>query len=82
MANIGGQPVEQLLVDHAPAPPPADSEVRAWAADQHVFVSSVMGGMTAERGAAIQAIRAIGAHAVRFEEFGGMDDDPEDAYTS
>lgn len=44
----GGQPSEQFLVDLAPAPPPTDTEVRAWAAEQRVFVSSVMGGMTAE----------------------------------
>jgi hypothetical protein len=58
-------------------------EVQAWAADQHVFVSSVMGGgMTAEREAAVQAITAVGAQPVSFEAFGGMDDDPEDAYTA
>jgi hypothetical protein len=57
-------------------------EVQAWAADQHVFVSSVMGGMTAEREAAVQAITAVGAQPVWFESFGGMDDDPEDAYSA
>ena len=56
--------------------------MRAWAADQHVFVSSVMAGMTAEREAAVGAIGSIGAHPVWFEAFGGMDDDPEDAYTA
>ncbi len=82
MVRIGGQPTEQLLVNLAPAPVPADAEVQAWAADQHVFVSSVMGGMTAEREAVVRAITTVGAQPVWFEAFGGMDDDPEDAYTA
>jgi Domain of unknown function (DUF4062) len=82
VVSIGGQPAEELLVDLAPAPPPVDAEVQAWAADQHVFVSSVMAGMTAEREAAVRAITTVGAQPVWFEAFGGMDDDPEDAYTA
>ncbi|MGH8980003.1 MAG: DUF4062 domain-containing protein [Acidimicrobiales bacterium] len=82
MISRGGQPAEQLLVDLAPAPPVAETEVQAWAADQHVFVSSVMAGMTAEREAAVGVIASVGAHPVWFEAFGGMDDDPEDAYTA
>ena len=78
----GGQPSEQFLVDLAPAPPATDTEVRAWAAEQRVFVSSVMGGMTAEREAAVRAISNVGARPVWFEGFGGMDDDPGDAYTA
>ena len=78
----GGQPPEQFLVDLAPAPPPTDTEVRAWAAEQRVFVSSVMGGMRAEREAAVRAISNVGARPVWFEGFGGMDDDPGDAYTA
>ena len=69
-------------MDLAPAPPPTDTEVRTWAAEQRLFVSSVMGGMTAEREAAVRAITNVGARAVWFEAFGGMDDDPEDAYTA
>ena len=69
-------------MDLAPAPPPTDTEVRAWAAEQRVFVSSVMGGMTAEREAAVRAISNVGARPVWFEAFGGIDDDPEDAYTA
>jgi Domain of unknown function (DUF4062) len=82
MIRIGGQPREQLIVDLAPAPAPADAKVRAWAADQCVFVSSVMGGMTAEREAVVRAITTVGAQPAWFEAFGGMDDDPEDAYTA
>jgi hypothetical protein len=47
-----------------------------------VFVSSVTGGMTAEREAAVRAVTTVGAQPVWFEAFGGMDDDPEDAYTA
>jgi hypothetical protein len=38
--------------------------------------------MTAEREAAVRAITNFCAHPVWFEAFGGMDDDPEDAYTA
>jgi hypothetical protein len=70
----------RLLVDLSPAPPVRDEELQAWAADQSVFVSSVMAGMRTEREAAVAAIDAVGATPVWFEGFGGMDDDPEDAY--
>jgi hypothetical protein len=71
---------EPLLVDLAAPPPPDPGEVAEWAADQRVFVSSVMGGMAAEREAVVAAIQAVGAVPVWFEEFGGRDDDPEEAY--
>lgn len=74
------QTPERLLVDLSPAPPPDESAVRAWAAAQSVFVSSVIRDMSAERRAAGGAIAKVGAVPVLFEEFGGMDDDPEDAY--
>ena len=47
-----------------------------------MFVSSVMGGMRAEREAAVRAISNVGARPVWFEGFGGMDVDPGDAYTA
>ena len=71
---------EPLLVDLSQAPAPDENDVKAWAAAQSVFVSSVMGGMTAERQAVVAGIRQFGSRAVWFEDFGGMDDDPEDAY--
>ena len=82
MVRIGGQPTERLLVDLAPSPIPAEAEVQGWAADQHVFVSSVMSGMTVEREAVVRAITTVGAQPVWFEAFGGMDDDPEYAYNA
>ena len=82
MASISDQPTEALLVDLAPASPATDEDVRRWGAGQRIFVSSVIGGMTAEREAAVRAITAVGASPVYFEAFGGMDDDPEDAYTA
>lgn len=71
---------ERLLVDLSPAPAPDEAFVRAWAAAQSVFVSGVIGGMEAERRAAAEGIARVGARAVLFEDFGGMDDDAEDAY--
>ena len=55
-------------------------EVRAWAEDQRVFVSSVMAGMEKERTAVAGAVEQLGAVPVWFENFGGRDDDPEAAY--
>jgi len=74
------QQPERLLVDLSPAPAPDEAEVRSWAAGQSAFVSSVMAGMQPERDAAVRGIVAVGAKPIRFEEFGGMDDDPEAAY--
>ena len=80
MAIVGSEQRERLLVDLSPAPPPDEDDLHAWAAGQSVFVSSVMAGMKDERQAAVNAIEAVGASPVWFESFGGMDDDPEEAY--
>lgn len=71
---------ELLLADLSPAAALDEASVRAWAAEQSVFVSGVIGGMEAERRAAAEAIAKVGARAVLFEDFGGMDDDAEAAY--
>jgi hypothetical protein len=71
---------ERFLVDLSPALPAGEDSVRGWAAGQSVFVSGVIAGMEEERKAAVDAITSVGARAVMFEEFGGMDDDAEDAY--
>jgi hypothetical protein len=76
---LQGEP-DLLLIDLSPAPPPDGAEVRAWADSQSVFVSSVMAGMSAEREAVMSAITTVGARPVLFEGFGGMDDDPEEAF--
>lgn len=75
-------PGRPLLIDHVAAAPLDDGELRAWASQQRVFVSSVIGGMTEERAAAVRGVGAVGAIPVVFEEFGGRDDDPEAAYVS
>jgi len=45
-----------------------------------VFVSSVINGLRPERAQVAAAIRALGAEPIWFEQFGGRDADPEDAY--
>ncbi|HEU5402820.1 MAG TPA: DUF4062 domain-containing protein, partial [Terriglobales bacterium] len=72
---------DPLLIDRsAAAEVPSAESVREWANDKRVFVSSVMSELAEERKAAAAAIRAISAHPVLFEEFGGRDADPEQAY--
>jgi hypothetical protein len=64
----------------AGADPLDDSQLRAWAADQRVFISSAMDRMIDERTAVAGAIEQLGAVPVWFERFGGRDDNPSDAY--
>jgi hypothetical protein len=59
---------------------PDDGDVQTWMADQRVFISSVMAGMTDLRAAVAQAVSRIGAEPVWFENFGGRDDEAEAAY--
>lgn len=74
---------EALIIDEpALAEMPTDDEIRQWARSQRVFVSSVMEELVAERTAVAETIRALGAEPVLFEEFGGRDDDPNQAYLS
>lgn len=68
------------IVDFGAALALTEAEIREWAADQRVFISSVMAGMEKERTAVASAIEALGAVPVLFERFGGRDDDPEAAY--
>ncbi len=74
------QTPETLVIDLSPAPAVDEAAVLSWGADQSIFVSSVIDGMGAERRAAAAGITAIGATPVLFEDFGGTDDDAEDAY--
>jgi hypothetical protein len=49
----------------------------SWPAGIHF---SVMTELPDERRAAAEAVRAVGGTPVMFEQFGGRDADPEDAY--
>lgn len=61
----------------------SDDDIRVWARGRRVFVSSLIGGMTAERAAVRAAIEAVGAVPVMFEEdLGGQDISAEQAYLS
>ncbi len=72
---------EALLIDRAAAAelPSADS-VREWAREKRAFISSVMTELAEERQAVATGVRSVGSRAVLFEEFGGRDADPEEAY--
>jgi len=69
-----------VLIDVPAAGKPAAVELNRWAADQRVFISSVMADLAGERRAAATAIADSGAEPVWFEDFGGRDDDPQAAY--
>lgn len=72
---------EPLLIDRAAAAEiPSGDAVREWAHGRRAFISSVMGELPDERWAAAEAMRAVGGTPVMFEQFGGRDADPEDAY--
>jgi hypothetical protein len=81
MPRRSSSEVESLLIDRAAAAelPSADA-VREWAAEKRAFVSSVMAELVKERQAVAAGIRDVGLRPVMFEEFGGRDADPEDAY--
>lgn len=70
-----------LLIDRAAAAEvPTEEAISEWAREVRVFVSSVIAGLGDERAAAADGIRAVGARPVMFEEFGGRDADPVNAY--
>ena len=72
---------DPLLIDRAAAAElPSEEAIREWARDKRVFISSVMKELPEERRAAADAVRAVGARPVMFEEFGGRDANPVDAY--
>src|ERR1044071_2268260 len=83
MARRQGTDSEPLIIDRAAAAeiPSADA-IREWAREKRGFVSSVTSELPEERKAAAAAIRAIGSRPVMFEQFGGRDSDPEQAYLS
>ena len=72
---------DALLIDRlAAAEVPREETVREWAHDKRAFISSVMVELRDERTAAADGVRSLGARPVMFEEFGGRDADPLDAY--
>lgn len=77
------QPDAALVLDRAAAAEqPSPEDLRAWTAEQRVFISSVMAGLEEERAAVAEAVAGLGAEPVWFERFGGRDDDAETAYLS
>ncbi len=72
---------DTLLIDRAAAAEvPRKESVREWARDKRVFISSVMAELREERRTVACAARSLGARPVMFEEFGGRDAEPQDAY--
>jgi hypothetical protein len=72
-----------LLIDRASAARKVSGdELAQWAAEQSAFISSVMSELAEHRRAVADVLEDAGARPVWFEEFGGRDDDPEDAYRS
>jgi hypothetical protein len=72
---------EPLLIDRAAAAElPSAEGVRELAREKRAFISSVMTELTEERQAVAAGVRGVGLRAVLFEEFGGRDADPEEAY--
>lgn len=81
MRNRAENEQEPLIIDRAAAAEiPSPEAVREWAHGRRAFISSVMSELPEERRAAADAVRALGATPVMFEQFGGRDADPEDAY--
>jgi len=76
-----GEPQEALIIDRAAAAEiPALEAIREWGHSKRAFISSVMAELPQERRAAETASRAVNVSPVMFEQFGGRDADPEDAY--
>lgn len=82
--QLGSMTNESLLIDLRSASLPAsDEDVRAWASGRRVFVSSLITDMPNERAAVREAIEAVGATPVMFEEeLGAQDVSAEQAYLS
>jgi hypothetical protein len=81
MARQSNNQSEPLLIDRAAAAElPTAEGVREWAREKRAFISSVMTELAQERQAVAAGVRGVGLRAVLFEEFGGRDADPEEAY--
>lgn len=75
---------ESLLIDlHSASLPASEQDIRTWASGRRVFVSSLITDMPDERTAVREAIEAVGATPVMFEEeLGAQDVSAEQAYLS
>jgi hypothetical protein len=74
---------EPLLIDRAAAAElPSATSIREWAREKRAFISSVMSELAEQRSAVAASVREEGLWAVMFEEFGGRDADPQDAYVA
>lgn len=71
---------QPVRVDRSAVAVPAEADIRDFLASQRVFISSHMESLKSERRAIAEAVRDAGAQPVWFEEFGGRDADPENAY--
>lgn len=70
-----------LLIDTSQRAAPLNgADLRAWASQRTVFISSEMRALGPERRALAEALRATGLDVVLFEDLGGRDDDAEVAY--
>jgi hypothetical protein len=72
-------PAEELRIDAARLAPPSPDELRQWAQNNRVFVSSVM-TLPEARMAAIEAVESIGATPVAWELITPAPVAPEDAW--
>jgi hypothetical protein len=83
MPRRSEETAEPLLIDRAAAAElPSAESIREWAREKRAFISSVMSELAEERRAVAASIREEGLRAVMFEEFGGRDADPQDAYVA
>jgi len=81
LPDVNSQIEHTLLIDRAAAASrPDEQAIRDWAADQRVFISSVISGYSEYREAAVAAVEALGAEPVCWERFGGRDSDPNESY--
>ena len=70
-----------MIIDRAAAAEIASPEaVREWGHGKRAFISSVMAELANERQAAATAVRTATVLPIMFEQFGGRDADPENAY--
>jgi hypothetical protein len=80
-SKSGLKEAEPLWIDRAAAAElPSAQAVPEWAREKRAFISSVIPELAAELQAAAAGVRTVGLRAVMFEEFGGRDADPEEAY--